>query len=346
MKSADPSAPVLPGSSRLLLDSYRTPSTRRSVLEIIVTLLPLGALWVLAYLAYAHGYWWLSLVLTIPAAGLLVRMFMIQHDCGHGSFFTNRAANDWIGRAIGVLTMTPYDFWRRTHAVHHATNGNLDRRGMGDIDTLTVREYMVRSWIGRLQYRIYRNPIVLFVIGPAYLFLLQHRLPVGLMRAGWRPWISTQVTNLAIALGAGGLIWLVGWQAFLFVHLPIVVLAASIGVWLFYIQHQFEDTFWSDSKGWNFQEAALRGSSHYQLPAVLRWFTANIGIHHVHHLSSSIPYYRLPKVLRDFPQLQSANTLSMVQSLKCVRLALWDEQRQSLVSFATARRSMAQRQQG
>mgnify|MGYP000406759318 CR=1 FL=1 len=197
-----------------ILSRYREPSRTRSVIELVVTALPLVALWVAAWLAYSFGFWWLSLLIAIPASGFLVRLFMIQHDCGHGSFFRNKHANDWVGRVLGVLTMTPYDFWRRTHAVHHATSGNLDSRGMGDVDTLTVREYRALSRLGRLKYRLYRNPLVMFGVGPAYLFLLRHRLPIGLMRAGWRPWISTQATNAAIAAIALVLIWLIGVGAF------------------------------------------------------------------------------------------------------------------------------------
>ena len=214
---------------------------------------------------------------------------MIQHDCGHGSFFRYRVANDWLGRAIGVLTLTPYDFWRRTHALHHANSGNLGRRGIGDVDTLTVHEYLSQSRWGRLRYRLYRHPIAMFGLGPAYLFLFKHRLPIGLMRAGWQPWLSTMVTNIVIAILIATMIWLIGAGPFLLVHVPIALLAASIGVWLFYVQHQFEDTFWVEDECWNFHQAALQGSSHYDLLGVLRWFTANIGVHHVHHLCGPIP---------------------------------------------------------
>jgi omega-6 fatty acid desaturase (delta-12 desaturase) len=320
-----------------ILGRYREPSRLRSALELAITFAPLAALWAAAWFAYSLGFWWASLLIAIPAGGFLVRLFMIQHDCGHGAFFPHKQVNDWTGRAIGVLTMTPYDFWRRTHAVHHATSGNLDRRGMGDVDTLTVREYKARSRWGRLQYRLYRHPLVMFGIGPAYLFIVQHRLPVGLMRSGWQPWISTQATNAAIALIAIGLIWLIGVQAFFLIHLPILLIAASVGVWLFYVQHQFEDTFWSEGRRWNLHEAALHGSSHYDLPGVLRWFTANIGVHHVHHLCSRIPYYRLPRVLRDYPELRDVGRLTLWQSFRCVRLVLWDEAQQRLVSFREAR---------
>jgi omega-6 fatty acid desaturase (delta-12 desaturase) len=234
--------------------------------------------------------------------------------------------------------MTPYDFWRRTHAVHHSTSGNLDRRGTGDIDTLTVREYFALSRWGRLRYRLYRHPIVLFGLGPGYVFLLRQRLPFGLLRSGWQPWISTQATNGAMALIAVALIWLIGVKAFFLVHLPIVFLAATFGVWLFYVQHQFEETFWRASRHWNRHEAALHGSSHYDLPILLRWFSANIGIHHVHHLCSRIPYYRLPHVLRDHPELRDVSRLTLLQSFRCARLALWDEAQCRLVSFRDARR--------
>ena len=223
---------------------YREPSSARSAAELAITALPLVALWMAAWFTFWLGYAWATPLIAIPAAGFLVRLFMIQHDCGHGAFFSHRQANDWVGRVIGVLTLTPYDFWRRTHAMHHATAGNLDRRGMGDVDTLTVSEYRALSRWGRLRYRLYRHPLVMFGVGPAYLFLLQHRLPVGLMRNGWQPWVSTMATNLAIALIIAVLVWFIGIEAFLLVHLPIFLLAAAAGVWLFYVQHQFEHTTW------------------------------------------------------------------------------------------------------
>jgi omega-6 fatty acid desaturase (delta-12 desaturase) len=315
-----------------ILARYREPSRTRSVTELVITVVPLVLLWVLMWATLDLGYWF-CLLLAVPAAGLLVRLFMIQHDCGHGAFFSHRLANDWVGRVIGVLTLTPYDFWRRTHAIHHASSGNLDRRGIGDIDTLTVREYLARSRWGRLQYRLYRHPAVMFGVGPAYLFILQHRWPLGLTRAGWQPWLSTMATNAAIAGVIGILIWFIGIGAFLLVHLPIMLLAASAGVWLFYVQHQFEDTFWAEERAWNVNAAALHGSSHYALPGILRWFTANIGVHHVHHLASRIPYYRLPEVLREHPELAGVSRLTLIQSLRCVRLVLWDEGRRRLISF-------------
>jgi len=331
---AEPSEPTEARSWTQILARYREPSHVRSIGEIAITLGPLVALWALAWAAYHLGFWWLSLLITVPTAGFLVRSFMIQHDCGHGAFFSHRLANDWVGRIIGVLTLTPYDFWRRTHAVHHASSGNLDRRGLGDVKTLTVSEYLALSSWGRLCYRLYRHPIVMFGIGPAYLFILQQRLPVGLLRnAGWQAWLSTMATNLAIAFVVAVLMWFVGVGPFLLVHLPITLIAASIGVWLFYVQHQFDPTFWARDCDWTFQEAAMYGSSHYDLPGILRWFTANIGVHHVHHLCSRIPYYRLSKALRDYPELRDVSRLTMLQSFRCVRLVLWDEGRRRLISF-------------
>jgi acyl-lipid omega-6 desaturase (Delta-12 desaturase) len=319
-----------------VLARYRAPNPLRSIGEIVITAGPLIVLWFLIWATLDLGYW-LGLLLAVPAAGFLVRLFMIQHDCGHGAFFNRRSTNDWVGRVIGVLTLTPYDFWRRTHAVHHSTSGNLDRRGIGDIDTLTVQEYLERSPFGRLRYRIYRHPAIMFGVGPAYLFIVQHRLPVGLMRQGWQPWLSTMATNFAIAAIVATLIWLIGVGPFLLVHLPIMLLAASVGVWLFYVQHQFENTVWAHDEGWNLQEVALHGSSHYALPGLLRWFTANIGVHHIHHLCSRIPCYRLPLVLRDHPNLEGIGRLTLLQSFSCVRLVLWDEHQRRLVSFREAR---------
>jgi omega-6 fatty acid desaturase (delta-12 desaturase) len=318
------------------LARYREPNNGRSVVEILITIVPLVAIWVLMWLALDFGYG-LYLLLAVPAAGFLVRLFMIQHDCGHGSFFRHRLANDWVGRVIGVVTLTPYDFWRRTHAIHHATSGNLERRGTGDIDTMTVSEYLSHSWLGRLRYRLYRHPLVMFGLGPAYLFLLQHRLPIGLMRGGWQPWLSTMATNLGIILVAAITMRAVGVGPFLLIQLPIMLIGASLGVWLFYVQHQFEDTFWAYNKSWNVHQAALCGSSHYDLPIVLRWFTANIGVHHVHHLCSRIPFYRLPKALRDHPDLADFGRLTLLQSLSCVRLVLWDEAASRLISFGELR---------
>ena len=319
-----------------ILSRYRQPHRGRSAFELAVTVVPFALLWGLSWAAVHYGVLW-GLLLTVPAAGFLLRLFIIQHDCGHGSFFAHRQTDDWTGRVLGVITLTPYDYWRRAHAAHHATTGNLDERGIGDITTLTVAEYRALSRWGRLCYRLYRNPLVMFGIGPVWLFIFKQRLPFGMMREGLQPWVSTMATNLAIAVLAAGLIWLVGPKAFFLVHLPIVTLAGAAGIWLFYVQHQFEETHWAEAGDWDFQHAALNGSSHYQLPAVLNWMTGNIGIHHVHHLSSRVPFYRLPEVLRDHPELRDVGRITIAESLRCVKLVLWDEEQGRLVSFRDAR---------
>lgn len=319
-----------------LLAHYRKPSQLRSVFELAMTFGAFGFLWLLAWLALDVSYW-LSLLFAVPAAGFLVRLFLIQHDCGHGSLFRRKWINDWVGRVLGVFTLTPYDYWRRTHAIHHATSGNLDRRGVGDIDTLTVQEYLALPWWKRLGYRVYRNPLVMFGVGPIYVFAFQFRLPARLMKEGWWPWVSAMSTNAGIAIAAALMMWWVGAVDFLAIHVPVTLLATSIGVWLFFVQHQFEETSWDTDGDWNVHEAALHGSSFYDLPNALHWLTANIGMHHVHHLCSRIPFYRLPEVLRDFPELKSVGRVTLLESLKCVRLVLWDETNRKLISFSELR---------
>jgi omega-6 fatty acid desaturase (delta-12 desaturase) len=300
---------------------------------IAITIVPLVVLWALAWAAYHFGFWWLALLITVPAAGFLVRLFMIQHDCGHGAFFSTKAVNDWVGRAIGVLTLTPYDYWRQTHAMHHATSGNLDRRGLGDIMTLTVREYLARPRLQQVLYRLYRHPLVLFGLGPFFAFFVMQRFPVGLTKAGWPPWLSTMGTTAAVIAFMGALSWIVGPAPALLVVLPTMLIGATVGVWLFFVQHQFETVSWVRQPQWRRETAALHGSSHYDLPQPLRWFTANIGMHHVHHLCSRIPFYRLPQVLRDMPDLAAIGRLRLVESFRCANLALWDEEKQRLVPF-------------
>jgi omega-6 fatty acid desaturase (delta-12 desaturase) len=335
--AAVPGHDDLPAFARRLL-RYRNPSVVRGLFEIAVTAAPLAGISVLAWMALRAHVWW-GLLLVVPAAAFLLRMFMIQHDCGHGSFFPSKRLNDWVGRAIGIVTLTPYDYWGRAHAMHHATSGALDKRSIGGIDTLTVEEYRALPAIRRFGYRLYRHPVVMFGLGPAFVFLLQHRVPAGMWRRhGWRPWVSVIATNLGIAVVATGLMMVFGVAPFLLIYLPMTVLAASVGVWLFFVQHQFEQTYWARADGWDFQTAALHGSSHYDLPPVLRWFTANIGIHHVHHLNSRIPYYRLPQVLRDEPHLKGVSRLTLIDSLRCVGLSLWDEAGQRLISFREMRR--------
>lgn len=320
-----------------VLAAYREPDALRSFVELGVTLLPFIAIFALA--------WWIlpysgiaAIGLAVVNAGFLVRLFVIQHDCGHGSYFKNRTLSDWVGRVLGVLTLTPYDVWRRTHAIHHASAGNLDRRGIGDIVTLTVAEYRALSPLGRLRYRLYRHPVTLFLFGPVYIFVLQNRLPIGLMRAGAQYWTSAMGTNLALAAILGALYWFGGWKLIALVVLPTVLVAASAGMWLFFVQHQFEETHWDRGEDWQLHDAALNGSSNYVLPPVLRWFSGNIGIHHVHHLYSRIPFYRLPEVLRDHAALANAQRLTLIESFACARLHLWDEAERRLLSFSEARK--------
>ncbi len=323
-----------------ILAAYRAPILSRSLFELAVTLFPFLTIWALAWWALSISPW-LAVVLALVNAGFLVRLFMIQHDCGHGSFFKERRWNDWLGRVLGVLTLTPYDVWRKNHSVHHASTGNLDRRGIGDMPTLTVREYQEKSWIGRALYRVVRNPVFLFGLVPFYMFFLQHRLPIGQMRSGWLYWHSAMATNAAVAAILGVLLWLGGWQVVAFVFLPTVLLAAATGVWFFYVQHQFEETVWEREADWNVMEAALNGSSHYDLPGVLRWITGNIGVHHVHHMASRIPFYRLSEVIRDHDTLAQSKRVTLLESFRCARLHLWDESRRKLVSFSDAARRAA-----
>ena len=323
-----------------ILAAYRAPILSRSLFELTVTLVPFFAIWALAWAALSISAW-LAVALALVNAGFLVRLFMIQHDCGHGSFFKERRWNDRLGRVLGVLTLTPYDVWRKNHSVHHASTGNLDRRGIGDMPTLTVREYREKSWIGRALYRVVRNPVFLFGLVPFYMFFLQHRLPIGQMRSGWLYWHSAMATNAAVAAILGVLLWLGGWQVVAFVFLPTVLLAAATGVWFFYVQHQFEETVWEREADWNVLEAALNGSSHYDLPGVLRWITGNIGVHHVHHMASRIPFYRLSEVIRDHDTLAQSKRVTLLESFRCARLHLWDESRRKLVSFSDAARRAA-----
>lgn len=332
-----PATVVMPARNWVrVLAVYREAQPARSALELSLTIVPLVLLWVLAWWALSVSPW-LSLCLAVFNAGFLVRLFAIQHDCGHGAFFTSRWANDWLGRILGVLTLTPYAVWRHSHSIHHSSAGNLEKRGIGDIHTMTVREYESLPTIRRLAYRLYRHPLMMFGVFPTYLFVLQNRLPVGFMRSGWPLWISAMGTNASVAVLIGGAAWLIGPGAVALIYLPTVIGAATIGMWMFYIQHQFEDTSWDRPEDWQLHDAALHGSSHYDLPNVLRWLTANIGIHHVHHLHSRIPFYRLPDVLRDHPALAAVPRITLLQGFTAVQLRLWDETQRKLVSFTDAK---------
>ncbi|MFP1630898.1 fatty acid desaturase [Zhengella sp. ZM62] len=322
------------------LRSFAQADDRRGFRELALTLGLLAVLWLAAALLFAAGHWLLSLPLLPLAALMLVRLFIIQHDCGHGSLFTTAALNDRVGRLLGVLTFTPYGYWRHSHNLHHAGSGNLDRRGIGDISTLTTEEYRALGLWGRLAYRAYRHPLVMFVIGPAYVFLVQQRWPSGFTDRR-EAWVSALGTNAGILLFHGALWYVFGWQVMLAVHLPVILMGAVAGVWLFYIQHQFDPTFWARAPEWEREQAALEGSSFYDLPRPLMWATGYIGIHHVHHLAARVPFWRLPEVLKAYPEFRDKGRLTFWQSLKCVRLTLWDEPTHRLVSFADFRRMEA-----
>ncbi len=318
-----------------VLRAYAGADTRKSLIQLVLT----AGLFVAFYGGALYGVIqgaWLALLLTVPAAAFLVRLFMIQHDCGHRCFFRSRRANDWVGSVIGVLTLTPHTYWRVAHALHHATSGNLDRRGVGDIAVLTVSEYRSLTRRHQFLYRLYRHPLVLFGLGPLYLFVLKFRLPLDVLRLRKRTLPGVLLTDAAIAavILAMGLTF--GFADFLLVQVPVTLLASLAGIWLFFVQHQFATTYWAHEGEWNFHRAALTSASHYVLPRWLGWLTADIGIHHVHHLCGVIPNYRLRNCLRDHPELAAINRLTLRQSLRCVRLALWDEKRQRLVGFAAA----------
>ena len=305
----------------------------RSLLQLATTATAFAAL--LALMAVlAPEYYWLSLLLAIPAAGLLVRLFIIQHDCGHGSFFGSRAANDALGRALSVMTLTPYGHWSQGHAAHHASTGNLDRRGRGDVDTWTVAEYKTAGPFKRLAYRLYRNPFVMVLIGAPLNFIVLQRLPLGRALRHRDARHSIMALNLALLVVFGSAFAIFGVWPVLGTYLPVMVIAAWVGNWLFYVQHQFEQTNWERDADWNFHVASLVGSSYFKLPAILQWFSGNIGLHHIHHLSSRVPNYHLQACLDAAPELDRvAKRITLRESLGCWRLALWDESSRSLVGF-------------
>lgn len=311
---------------------FREADTTRAFTQILTTTVPFVLL-VAAMIALANTAYWATLLIAIPASGLLVRFFIVQHDCGHGSFTPTRTMNDTIGRAMSIFTLTPYALWRREHAIHHAGCGNLERRGIGDIETWTVDEYLAKSWFARLRYRVYRNPLFLFGFGVPFYFLVIQRLPWFHGVAAKESWKSVIGLNIAMVVFYGGLAYLIGPMTLLKVALPIVVLASAAGGWLFFIQHQFEDTLWDRKEDWDFQVAAVHGSSYYVLPKVLQWFTGNIGLHHIHHLNSMIPNYRLQECMDAMPTLATINRLTVMESLACVRLTLWDPVRRRLIGF-------------
>lgn len=313
---------------------YQKPSTARAVWQLVNTLVPYAALWCLMYYTKSVS-WWLTVPLAVLAGAILVRAFIIFHDCGHGSFFKSPVANHVLGAITGVLTFTPFYHWRWEHAIHHSTSGDLDRRGTGDVWTLTVQEYLESSRWKRFAYRLARNPVVLFVIAPLFLFLIQQRVPK--LKARARERYSVYWTNLALGILAAVLIRIFGLKAYLIIQLTALTTAGAVGVWLFYVQHQFEGVYWERSEDWDYAEAALKGSSFYKLPKVLQWFSGNIGFHHIHHLSPRIPNYHLEKCHRAEPLFQTVKPITFFSSFRSLAFRLWDERRRKLVGFGSLR---------
>lgn len=317
---------------RRKLSSYTEPILRRSLFELFITVVLFCFFWILSYQFFSISSF-LMFVFSLPAGVFLTRLFIIQHDCGHGSFFKNKKMNDYVGRVIGVVTLTPYYVWKKNHAVHHATSGNLDKRGVGDVNTLTTTEYWMLNFSGRLAYKIYRNPFIMFGIGPAYMFLIRHRIPYGFRQGTVKYWFSAISFNLVICLLLILLISKMGFTPFLLVHALVILIAASIGLWLFYVQHQFENVFWKRQENWEFDRAAIYGSSYYTLPPLLMWLTGNIGIHHVHHLNSRIPFYRLSEVLDNHQELTNINRITLKESVKCLKYRLFCEKSEKLINY-------------
>jgi omega-6 fatty acid desaturase (delta-12 desaturase) len=318
---------------------YATPDTWRSIWQIVTSVLPFVGMWYVMYLSLGISYW-LTLLLSIPTAGFMIRTFIIFHDCGHGSFFASNKANDTVGIITGILTLTPYYYWRHDHAIHHATVSDLDRRGIGDVLTLTVQEYRALPWHKKVGYRIMRNPAILFTVGSFVVFTITNRF--------WRAGIAKRErnsviwTNLALAVIIG-LLWItIGWKAILLVEVPVLFLACSVGVWLFYVQHNFDGTYWQRHDKWDFLRAGLHGSSFYKLPRLLQWFTGNIGFHHIHHLSPKIPNYKLPQAYKENPFFH-IKPVTILLSLKALRYRLWDEEKQKLVGFSALKEEQRKR---
>ena len=318
------------------LRKYRSPDHARSMFEIAATLVPYALLWSAALWLLPHSHI-AAATLALPLGLLTLRMGVLQHEAGHGSLFRTRRANNLVGRPLGVLSLTPYGMWRKMHGTHHADMGNLDARDIGEVHTMTLAEYRDNPGWKRLAYRIYRNPVFLMTLAPFWLFIFQHRLPFGMWKDGAQVWASAMATNVAIFAFLAGLYAYGGWEAILVVWLPSMQIAAMLGVWLFYTQHQFETAQLDRRENWSHYQKALISSSHLALPAWLAWVTANLGVHHIHHLSPSIPFYRLKEVLANEPELDRAHKLTWHDTLACFGLHLWDEDQRRMISFAEAR---------
>jgi omega-6 fatty acid desaturase (delta-12 desaturase) len=325
-----------------IVAKYQKSAVWPGVRQLLNTLIPYAALWCLIYFSLKVS-WWLAIPLAILAGGFLVRMFIISHDCGHGSFLPSRKANEIVGFITGVLTFTPFHQWRWEHSMHHATSGDLDRRGIGDIWTLTVQEYLEASRWQRFAYRLARNPVILFGLAPLYIFLIKHRIPSA--KAGHRERLSVWWTNLAMVCVGAGMSWIFGLKAYVLLQVLIVAVAGSAGIWLFYVQHQFEGVYWQRKEEWDYSTAALQGSSFYKLPKVLQWFSGNIGFHHIHHLSPRIPNYHLEKCHKAEPLFQTVKPVTLFSSFKSFTFRLWDEREQRLVGYGALRAIRRQRRQ-
>ena len=327
-----------------LVAPYQVPNTRKAVWQVATAFLAYTAMWA----AMAYGlriHYLVTLACSVPAIGMLVRIFIIQHDCGHGSFTKSKGANDAIGFVCGVVTLTPYAYWRHNHAIHHATASQLEKRGTGDVWTLTIDEYARLPRWRQFQYRVVRSAFFLFLIAPLAQFVVLQRFP-------WNgPWRLTRRnvgilwTNFFLLLIYAALIHWIGWKSFVLIQLPLVALMGGVGMLLFYVQHQFEGTYWAKAEEWDYETAALRGSSFFKLPRILQWFTGNIGFHHIHHLSHRIPNYNLQRCHDDIPRFRNVNVITLRSCLRTFNLQLWDEKRQQLVSMREAnRRQKAQAQ--
>ncbi len=310
--------------------SFAKPDLMAGVRQLLNTILPFLLLWFLAYQSLSVSVW-LSLPFSIVAGGFVVRIFIIFHDCTHQSYFKNKKANRIIGTLTGIITLFPFDKWKREHSIHHATSGNLDKRGTGDVWVMTVDEYVAATFWGRLAYRLYRNPLVMFGLGPIYLFLISNRF--NRKGAKRKERMNTYFINFSIAAIYTLLIWAIGWQAFLMIQIPMLYISGSLGIWLFYVQHQFEDSYFEDEDEWDFVKAAVDGSSYYKLPKILQWVSGSIGFHHVHHLSPRVPNYHLEQAHEQTPPLQNATTITLASSLKSIRFRLYDTKNKTFVSF-------------
>jgi omega-6 fatty acid desaturase (delta-12 desaturase) len=315
---------------KAIVARYQQPSLPRALWQIVNTVGPYALLWYFMYLSLAVS-WWLVVPLAILAGAFLVRIFIIFHDCGHGSYFKSHRVNDLVGFLAGVLTLTPYYHWRWEHAIHHASSGQLDKRGVGDIWTLTVQEYLEASRWKRFAYRLARNPFILFVIAPLFMFVIRQRFPS--VNANKRERHSVYAMNVAIAGMAAALSMVFGFKAYLLIQMIIIAVAGGAGVWLFYVQHQFEGVYWERGEDWDYTRAALEGSSFYKLPRILQWFSGNIGFHHIHHLSARIPNYNLERCHKADPLFQRVKPVTLLGSLKSFTFRLWDEKRRKLVGY-------------